>query len=151
MCKQCKKCPECARQTQTNPQAGKSPLVPVPVVPYLLQIDSSYLNPEERAYVIRKVKNLVERNMQAIRSAPLDVLKADYYEKLQVVPKQKSDLEVLQTVLAQAKQHHRYLVELNLNSSLGGIPCSLLRHSYAYITELKQLIKTLDKPTAGGK
>lgn len=143
MCKQCKKCPECAGQTQTNLQAGKSPSVPVPVVPYLLLIDVSDPTAKAPVDASQKVKNLVERNVQSMRSAPLDVLKADYYEKLQVVPKQKSDLEVLQAVLAQAKQHHLYLVELHLNSSLGDFPYSLLRHSEEYITELKQLIKAI--------
>lgn len=143
MCKQCKKCPECAGQNQTNPQAEKSPSVPVPVVPYLLLIDVANQAAKAPVDAGQKVKNLVARNAQSVRSAPLDVLKADYYEKLQVVPKKKSDLEVLQDVLAQAKHHHLWLVELHLDSSLGDFPYSLLRHSDEYITELKQLIKAL--------
>ncbi|MFZ7188062.1 hypothetical protein ACLSY8_09065 [Avibacterium avium] len=143
MCKQCKKCPECAGQNQTNPQVGKSPSVPVPVVPYLLLIDVANQAAKAPVDAARKVKNLVVRNAQSVRSAPLDVLKADYYEKQQAVAGQKSDLEVLQDVLAQAKQHHLWLVELHLNSSLGDFPYSLLRRSDEYITELKQLIKAL--------
>ncbi|MFQ1050807.1 hypothetical protein ACIRXL_11935 [Avibacterium paragallinarum] len=143
MCKQCQKCPECAGQNQTNPQVGKSPSVPVPVVPYLLLIDVASRAAKAPVDAGQKVKNLVERNVQSMRSAPLDVLKADYYEKLLVVPEQKSDLEVLQAVLAQAKQHHLWLVELHLNSSLGDFPYSLLRRSDEYITELKQLIKAI--------
>lgn len=143
MCKQCKKCPECAGQTQTNPQVGKSPSVPVPVVPYLLLIDVANRAAKAPVDAGQKVKNLVARNAQSVRSAPLDVLKADYCKKLQVVPKKKSDLEVLQDVLAQAKQNHLWLVELHLDSSLGDFPYSLLRRSDEYITELKQLIKAL--------
>ncbi|MFQ1015817.1 hypothetical protein [Avibacterium paragallinarum] len=146
MCKQCKKCPECAGQNQTNqtnPQVGKSPSVPVPVVPYLLLIDVANRAAKAPVDAGQKVKNLVARNAQSVRSAPLDVLKADYYEKLKVVPMQKSDLEVLQDVLAKAKQHHIWLVELHLNSSLGDFPRSLLRRSEDYLTELQQLIKAL--------
>ncbi|MFQ1047154.1 hypothetical protein [Avibacterium paragallinarum] len=143
MCKQCKKCPECAGQNQTNSQVGKSPSVPVPVVPYLLLVDVANRAVKAPVDASQKVKNLVERNVQSMRSAPLDVLKAGYYEKPQAVAGQKSDLEVLQAVLAQAKQHHRYLVELHLNSSLGDFPYSLLRRSEEYITQLKQLIKAL--------
>ncbi|UXN37820.1 hypothetical protein N8E87_04985 [Avibacterium paragallinarum] len=143
MCKQCKKCPECAGQDQTNPQVGKSPSVPGPVVPYLLLIDVANQAVKAPADAGQKVQNLVVRNAQSVRSAPLDVLKAGYYEKRRVVVMQKSDLEGLQAVLAQAKQHHRYLVELHLNSSLGDFPYSLLRHSEEYITQLKQLIKAL--------
>lgn len=116
MCKQCKKCPECAGQDQTNSQAGKSPLVPVPVVLYLLRIDGVNRAVKAPVDAGQKVKNLVARNGKSMRSAPLDVLKAGYYEKRRVVVMQKSDLEGLQAVLAQAKQHHRYLVELHLNS-----------------------------------
>lgn len=144
MCHQCQKqCPEQAGQNQTNLQAEKSPSVPVPVVPYLLLID--VVNPVaiKPADVAQKVKNLVERNEQLMRSSPLDVLRADYYEKPQVVAEKKADLEGLQVVLEQAKKHHLYLVELNLYSSFGEVPHSLLRHSQAYITELKLLIKAL--------